>query len=175
MSFSSNSDFDRSAGAIEAETTLRLIASLPAPEGIEDRVKAGVRTADRQASVVSWPNPLPGEARSTQVSAMRAAAAAAIVFVVAGGGWEVYSHIRLAPAPTAVAAPARGEVGVGGGSGGMSAAAARRMPKTLDGPVVAAPLNTKQGTGESKTTVLSHGHRAGSAAEASKSSLGTQR
>ncbi len=172
MSFSTRNDLDRSAGAIEAEETLRLIASLPAPGGIEDRVKAGVRAAHRQASVMSWPLSSSKKTRWTQASAMRAAAAAAIVFVVAGGGWEVYSHIQLAPAPTAVAAPQRGEVGAGGGGTGMSAAAAMRTPKTLDGPVVAAPA--KQRTGEGKTNMHAQGHRAGSAADTSKSSLATQ-
>ena len=171
MSFSTQNEWDRNAGAIEAEETLRLVASLPAPEGIEDRVKTGVRAADRQAGVVmSWPNSLASKARWTQVSAMRAAAAAAIVFVVAGGGWGVYSHIHLAAAPTAVAAPPR----IDGGAG-MSAAAARRTPKTLDGPVVVAPTNAKQRTGEGKMPVLSHGHSAGSAVEKSRSSLATQR
>jgi hypothetical protein len=172
MSFSTRNDLDRSAGAIEAEETLRLIASLPAPEGIEERVKAGVHAAHRQGGVMSWHGPLPSKTRWTQASAMRAAAAAAIVFVVAGGGWEVYSHIQLAPAPTAAAAPQRGEVGAGGGGTGMSAAAAMRTPKTLDGPVVAAPA--KQRTGEGKTNMHAQGHRAGSAADTSKSSLATQ-
>ncbi len=172
MSFSSQNDLSRSAGAIEAERTLRLVASLPAPEGIEDRVKAGVRAADRQARVMSWPVPSE-KARWMQVSGMRAAAAAAIVFVVAGGGWGVYSHIRVAPVPTAVAAPQRGEVGAGGA--GMSAAAARRTPKTLDGPVVAPKASTKQRTAEGKTNLLPHGHRAGSAEEKSRASQATQR
>ncbi len=174
MSFSSQNDLGRSAGAIAAEETLRLVASLPAPEGIEDRVKAGVRAADRQARVMSWPRPSE-KARWTQVSGIRAAAAAAIVFVVAGGGWGVYSHIRLAPVPTAVAAPQRGEVGAGGGGTGMSAAAARRTPKTLDGPVVAPKASTKQRTAEGKTNLLPHGHRAGSAAEKSRASQAAQR
>jgi hypothetical protein len=177
MSLSTHNDLDRSAGAIQAEETLRLIASLPAPEGIEERVKAGVRTSDRQASVVSWP--LPKKANWTQVSGMRAAAAAAIVFVVAGGGWGVYSHIRVAPVPTAIAAPQRIEVGAGWGGTGMSAAAARRTPKTLDGPKVALPANTKQGTDEGKAKLPSHGHRArssaGSGADKSRSSLATER
>ena len=47
MSFSTQNDLDRNAGAIEAEETLRLLASLPAPQGIEDRVKSGVRAAHR--------------------------------------------------------------------------------------------------------------------------------
>jgi len=175
MSLSTHNDLDRSAGAIEAEETLRLIASLPAPEGIEERVKAGVHAADRQARVVSWPVSASSKARWTQVSGMRAAAAAAIVFVVAGGGWGVYSHIRVAPVPTAIAAPQRIEVGAGGGGTGMSAAAARRTPKTLDGPVIVAPANSKLRAAEGKAKLPSHGHRAGSAADKSKSPLAAER
>ena len=172
MSFSTQNDLDRSAGAIEAEETLRLIASLPAPEGIEERLKSGIQAADRQARVMSWP--VQKKANWTQVPGMRAAAAAAIVFVVAGGGWGVYSHIRLAPVPTAVATPLGGEVGAGGGGTGMSAAAARRTPKTLDGPVVVAPANAKQRTDEGKASLPSHGHRARSAADKSRASVAAQ-
>ena len=38
----------------EAETTLRLIARLPAPDGLEDRVKEGLsRTSSRR--IAAWP------------------------------------------------------------------------------------------------------------------------
>jgi hypothetical protein len=170
MSFSTQNDVDRNDGAIDAEETLRLIASLPAPQGIEDRVKSGVRAADRQSSVMMWPESSLNKARWTQVSVMRAAAAAAIVFVVAGGGWEVYSHIRLAPEPAAIAVPQRFD-----GSGGLSAAAARRTPKTLDGPVIAAPASVKPGVGNSNADVLTHGHLARPSADKSRSSLPAQR
>ena len=50
MSFSNRSQSDSSAAAIEAEKTLRLIAVLPAPQGIEERVKSRLRAAPRQAS-----------------------------------------------------------------------------------------------------------------------------
>jgi hypothetical protein len=70
--------------------------------------------------------------------AMRAAAAAAIVLVVAGGGWEVYSHIQIAPIPTAVAAPQRPDR-----TGGFSQAGAVRKPQTLEGPVLVSPVNEK--------------------------------
>jgi hypothetical protein len=157
MSFSTQNDLDRNGGAIDAEETLRLIASLPAPQGIEDRVKSGVRAADRQSGVMMWPESSLNKARWTRVSAMRVAAAAAIVLVVAGGGWEVYSHIHLAPEPAAVAVPQRVD-GSGGGSGGLSAAAARRTPKTLDGPVVATPGNSKQTPGKGSSVVLPQVH-----------------
>jgi hypothetical protein len=156
MSFSTQNDLDRNAGAIDAEKTLRLIASLPAPKGIEDRVKSGLRTAPRQGGVISWPLSTPVRGGGSGVSAMRAAAAAAIVFVVAGGGWEVYSHIRLAQAPTAVAAPQQ----IGGG-GGLSAAGAKRTPRTLEGPTVATPANAKQKLGGGNANALppAQGHR----------------
>src|ERR1700749_2153534 len=102
MSLSIQNDADRSESVLDAEKTLRLIATLPAPDGIEDRVKSGLHTAPRKAGVIAWP--VPG-ARWTQIASMRAAAAAAIVLVVAGGAWEVYTHIRIAPEPAAFTAP----------------------------------------------------------------------
>jgi hypothetical protein len=155
MSSSTQNELDRNAGAINAEETLRLIASLPAPEGIEDRVKSGLRVAPHQAGVISWPLSSADGARRTRVQAMRAAVAAAIVFVVAGGGWEVYSHFRLAPAPTAVAAPQRID-----GAGGLSAAGAKRTPRTLEGPVVVVPANDKLRSGNGNAVVVPQGHRA---------------
>ena len=38
-----------------AEETLRLIASLPAPAGLEDRVHAALRAAPRRGRVLAWP------------------------------------------------------------------------------------------------------------------------
>ena len=141
MSFSSHNGFDRSAGAIEAEKTLRLIASLPAPEGIEERVKAGLRSAPKEAQLIGWPL-APGSRNGwMHSSAMRAAAAAAIVFVVIGGGWEVYSHIRVAPEPAAVTIPQPI-----GGQSGFSTAGTKRVPQTLEGPVIAVPVTKKQKT-----------------------------
>jgi hypothetical protein len=64
------------------EEILRLIASLPAPEGLEERVHATLRAAPRRGRVLAWPMALRPES-----SWMRTAAAAAIVFLVAGGGW----------------------------------------------------------------------------------------
>lgn len=137
MSFSSQNGHDRRTGAIEAEETLRLIAALPAPEGIEERVKAGLKSAPRQAVVIDWPL----RSRWIQNAAMRAAAAAAIVMVVAGGGWEVYSHIHVAAEPAAVAAPPPVT-----GQSGLSAAGTKRVPQTLEGPVIASPVIANQKT-----------------------------
>jgi hypothetical protein len=139
MSFPSQNGFDRSAGAIEAEKTLRLLASVPAPKGIEERVKAGLRSAPRQAQLVRWPLAAGSGGGWMHNSMMRAAAAAAIVIVVAGGGWEVYSHIRVAPEPAAAAAPQHV-----GGQSGFSTAATRRVPQTLEGPILAVPVTEKQ-------------------------------
>ena len=127
-----------------SEETLRLIAQLPAPEGLAERVQAGLRAASLSASnpvrtrILHWPVALQLDnawMRSDWMRSawMRSAAAAAIVFVVAGGGWGIYS--RVAPAPQArgialphVAAP-----------GGFSGAGAMRTPQTLNGPTVAHP------------------------------------
>lgn len=138
MSFSSHNGFDRSAGAIEAEKTLRLIASLPAPEGIEERVKAGLRSAPREAQLIS-PQAAGYRKGWQHNSAMRAAAAAAIVIAIGGGGWEVYSHIRVAPEPAAVATPQPVER-----RSGLSAAGTKRVPQTLEGPVVPVPPEKKR-------------------------------
>lgn len=154
MNSSTENGFDRGS-AMDAEATLRLIAALPAPDGIEDRVKIGLKTglktglraAPHQASVIRWPQRSTDGARWTHLSwthlaGMRAAAAAAIVMVVAGGGWEVYSHIRVAAQPAALVAPERM-----GGSSGLSAAGAKRKPHTVDGPVVAVPAQAKRKPG----------------------------
>lgn len=129
---------DSGAAPGEAEETLRLIARIPAPAGLEERVQAGLRaarlsaapgTGSRNARILSWPvHP------RLESSWMRSAAAAAIVFVVVGGGWGVYSRVqpvqpaRVIVLPPRVAAP-----------GGFSSAGAMRTPQTLNGPVVTHP------------------------------------
>ncbi len=141
-----------------AETSLRLIASLPAPAGLEDRVKAGLRVAPRTGQVLRWPSRAGMGGGWMQGKAMRAAAAAAIVFVVAGGGWGVYSRVQPAQSPKVIAMPQR--MGVGIGSGGFSSAGAMRTPQTLDGPVLAHPVTSKQGDTEIKALpALEHAHR----------------
>jgi hypothetical protein len=118
-----------------AEETLRLIASLPAPEGLEDRVRAALNAVPRRNRVLAWPRNLRAES-----GWMRGAAAAAIVFVVAGGGWGVYSRVQSTqvaqnqPAKVIVM-PARPPV-----SGGFSGAGAMRTPVTLPGPTAPQPV-----------------------------------
>ena len=113
----------------EAESTLRAIANLPAPEGLELRVRHALRAAPKRSttSLFAWPlSPLRNWTESVWV---RGAAAAAIVCIVAGGGWQVYSRVQ--PKPTALALPHVG--------GGFSSAGAVRTPHTLDGPTLAQP------------------------------------
>ena len=116
-----------------AEVTLRLIARLPAPEGLEDRVHAGLRAAPRRARVLAWPASRSGEW-------MRAAAAAAIVCVVAGGGWGIYARVQ----------PGQGVPGMGGprlaAPGGFTEGGAVRRPQTLVGPTVSAPAGPQTAT-----------------------------
>jgi hypothetical protein len=113
----------------EAECTLRAIAGLPAPEGLETRVKAALQRMPahgKAATLLDWP----AGAHSTWLHSTlaRSAAAAAIMCVVVGGSWGVYQHVQ--PRVATIALP---HVGA---SGGFSSANAMRTPKTLDGPVL---------------------------------------
>jgi hypothetical protein len=112
----------------DADAALRLIASLPVPDGLEDRVHAALRRAPRTASVLPWPaakEPGRGWVHGTLA---RTAAAAAIVFVVAGGGWGVYTRVQPTSAPKVIAMPRVAS------PGGFSSANAMRTPQTLEGP-----------------------------------------
>ena len=127
-------DGHNTAYAGEAEKTLRIIAGLPAPEGLEDRVKAALEVAPRSGRILHWPSAARPGRRWMQNTWARSAAAAAIVFVVAGGGWGVYSRVQ--PTQTSkvivmprVAAP-----------GGFSNSGAMRTPQTLNGHVLKHPL-----------------------------------
>jgi hypothetical protein len=125
-----------------AEETLRVVAGLPAPAGLEDRMCAAIHLARnenfqrqenssgpngpgpnvygnvRRGRVLAWPSAL-----KPQAGWMRTAAAAAIVFVVAGGGWGVYTRVEQnRPAKILV--------------GGFSGAGAVRTPETLTRPTV---------------------------------------
>ncbi len=118
------------------EETLRLIARLTTPEGLEERVQAGLRVAPRTAShtarILAWPTVLRLES-----AWMRSAAAAAIVAVIVVGGWVVSSHVQPAQPVQAITIPQHG-----GSQGGFSSAGAMRTPQTLNGPVVTLPAKT---------------------------------
>ncbi len=116
--------------ADSAEDTLRLIAGLPAPAGLEERVHKALRAAPRSGRVLAWPAGF--RARTVMENHwMRAAAAAAIVFVVVGGGWGVYSRVQPGPAGKVIVMPQRAP-----SSGGFGGAGAIRTPQTLPGPSV---------------------------------------
>jgi hypothetical protein len=120
-------------GPGEAEATLRIIASLPAPKGLEDRVNAALKNGARTGKVLAWPTAL-GQRQGWMHSAVaRGAAAAAIVFIVAGGGWSVYSRVQPAAQPKVIAMPRIAA------PGGFSSAGTMRVPQTLNGPVLAHP------------------------------------
>jgi hypothetical protein len=110
------------------EETLRMLANVPVPEGLADRVQVGLSAAPRQGRVLSWPAAFrPGG------SMMRAAAVAGIVAVIAGGGYGVYSRVQPAAQSRTVAMPAHLAA-----PGGFSNAGAMRTPQTLDQPKAAA-------------------------------------
>ena len=113
----SQKDFSGKDTVKSAEDTLRVIANLPAPEGLTDRVNSRLRTAPRTVRLLSW---TPGAGGWGYGSALRGAAAAAIVCVVAGGGWRIYSRVQPAPGAGAVALPAPGGPARGGFSIGGS-------------------------------------------------------
>ncbi len=121
-----------------AEETLRLIASLPVPQGLENRVQAGLRAISRsapgRARILAWPVALRLENAWMQSNLARTAAAAAIAIVVVGGGWGISSRFQPAQPSSAIALPPHSA-----GQGGFSSAGARRTPETLNGPVVAHP------------------------------------
>jgi hypothetical protein len=114
------------------EETLRLLAHLSAPEGLEERVEAGLRAAPHAATgrarILRWPVAL-----RMENAWVRAAAAAAIVAVVVGGGWGVYSSVQTVQPARVIAVPQH----VAAPGGGFSNAGAMRTPQTLNGPIVA--------------------------------------
>jgi hypothetical protein len=126
-----------SATSSPAEETLRLIARLSPPEGLEERVQAGLRakgTVPGRARILQWPMALRLDNFWMQSSLARMAAAAAIVAVVVGGGWGVISRVQPAQPARAIAIPPRAST-----QGGFSSAGAMRTPQKLNGPIVEPP------------------------------------
>jgi hypothetical protein len=147
-----------SASAQETgEETLRLIASLPAPAGLEDRVHAALSAAPARGRVLAWPAAL-----RPQSGWMRTAAAAAIVFVIAGGGWGVYTRVEQGQPAKVIVMPPRIA-----GPGGFSSAGAMRTPQTLSGPTVNPPDKTKPA--QPKTAKKAAGATATKASSTSRS------
>jgi hypothetical protein len=138
-----NSDTGHNSG----EDTLRLIAGLPAPAGLEERMHKALREAPRSGRVLEWPAGF--RAKSVMESNwMRAAAAAAIVFVVVGGGWGVYSRVQPGPAGKVIVMPQF----VPSSGGGISGAI--RTPLTIPGPTVKQPA--KKATAAKKAATSQH-------------------
>ena len=142
MKTSAQNPFDRNSESGEFDETLRMIARISAPEGLEERVQAGLRTVSPKTRILRWPEALRLDNPWIQNLA-RAAAAAAIVAVVVGGGWSVSSRYQPNQPTSAIAVPAHGAGQTGQtGQGGFSSAGAMRTPQTLNGPVVAHPATT---------------------------------
>jgi len=115
----------------EAEQTLRLIASLPAPGGIEERVHEILHKGAQTANVLPFQNAMTPNRPWMQGAWARGAAAAAIVCVVAGGGWSVYSRVQPVQTQKVVVLPRIARPGE------FSNAGAMRTPHTLVGPSIA--------------------------------------
>lgn len=128
-----DSDFRASSDAAlkNLDATLHLLATLPAPAGLEDRVFAGMVALPRKARVLEWPQPLYSR------DWVRGIAAAAIVLAVSGGGWGLYSHVRPSE-PAGAGEPAQVVAGPRTmfQPGGFSSAEMIRRPQTLNGPPV---------------------------------------
>ena len=134
MNSNPHNPMNSDSGVNSSEDTLRLIAGLPAPAGLEERVHKALRFAPRKGQVLAWPASFRARIASGTVlesNWMRAAAAAAIVFVVVGGGWGVYSRVQPGPAGKVIVIPQRMP-----SSGGFAGAGAIRTPETLPGPKV---------------------------------------
>lgn len=167
--FASDSGAHSNLAALASlDETLRLIAKLPAPAGLEDRVLTGVRAGVRAGMLAGskaeshfgrllvWPASFSPQ-RDLMQGAMRAAAAAAIVCVVLGGGWGIHARFQSAPLPTAITQPQVNPARQAA-PGGFSSAGAMHTPVTLNGPLVAQPTITKPQAArpdENKTTTKS--------------------
>lgn len=128
-----NSDYQNKS---QAEETLRLLAELPPPAELTDRVR--YRLAHEQAKPVRrgfWSLWMPAQR-------LQYAAAALLVIAVAGSTWSVY---RAHPQPTAktsvpVASPAPNP---GAATGSFGSAKVTRVPPTLN-PIKVPPVPKKK-------------------------------
>ncbi|HTC56307.1 MAG TPA: hypothetical protein VK706_07860 [Candidatus Sulfotelmatobacter sp.] len=125
-----DSNTPRTTASNEAEETLRLLANLPTPEGLEARVHLAIKQAPRSGAVLSWPHSSGSKSAWANSPFARGAAAAAIVAAVMGGCWEVYTRVQPAPSPNTYAMPRVAA------PNGFSSANAMRTPRTLNGPVI---------------------------------------
>ena len=147
MNTNSHNAMNSDSGHNSGEDTLRLIAGLPAPAGLEERVHKALRAAPRSGRVLSWPAGFRAKT-ALESNWMRAAAAAAIVFVVVGGGWGVYSRVQPGPAGKVIVMPQL----VPSSGGGISGAI--RTPLTIPGPTVKQPA--KKSAADKKAVTSQH-------------------
>jgi hypothetical protein len=157
MSSETTSDSVSASVFSPAEETLRLIAKLPAPDGLEDRVHAALNAMPRRSRVLAWPRALRAES-----GWMRGAAAAAIVFVVAGGGWGVYTHVEQNQPARVIVMPARMPI-----AGGFSGAGAMRTPVTLPGPAAPQPVKISPAKAKAAKTPVARRKTGGAGARPS--------
>ena len=138
------------------DATLHLLANLPAPAGLVDRVFAGMMATPRKARVLEWPQPLYSR------DWVRGIAAAAIVLAVGGGGWGLYSHVKPI-SPAAAGEPARAVAAprTSFQPGGFSSAEMIRRPQTLNGPPVkkVEPAVTEKAKTAEDTTAKKPAHK----------------
>lgn len=104
----------------EAEETLRVIAALPAPDGLVERVRGRLQDAPKAGRVLSWPG------AGWRGAVWRGAAAAVIVCAVAGGAWGVYLQVAPGMAARNVAPQVRVRM-----QGGFANAGAMRTPDSV--------------------------------------------
>lgn len=138
----SDSFHSQSGQGRDAEETLRLVAQLPPPPDIADRVHH--RLAAEQMAQASparrgfWSLWMPAQR-------LQFAAAAVLVIAVAGSTWSVYHmHPRTTnAAPAAASSAPGGGTASEGARGGFRSAAAERVPPTLN-PIKVAPAPKKK-------------------------------
>lgn len=112
-------DYERNRRS-EAEETLRVIAVLPAPDGLVERVRGRLQEAPQDSQSKA------GKVLSWSGAVWRGAAAAAIVCAVAGGAWGVYLQVEPVMAARNTAPQVRVRM-----QGGFANAGAMRTPDSV--------------------------------------------
>ena len=119
---------EKSVNTTDVDQTLRLVAALPAPEGLAGRVKAHLAKAEPvqepvQSRLLAWPAPTPHW--------KRIAIAAGLLAAVAAGGIGAWQWSTPTPVARTVSSPVRPAQ-----PQNFSTAGAMRTPVTLNGPAV---------------------------------------
>jgi hypothetical protein len=137
MNWNQGTDGTQEGMRLEAEETLRRLASLPEPEALTGRVHARLAEASRPAAAAPvrrgfWSHWQPAQR-------FQFAGAAALALAVAGSTWTLHrQHAQagagIQPAHPAAVAPA---------TGGFGAAGTARVPPTLNPIKVAPPPHRK--------------------------------